>query len=319
MRVKVGGLSAEISSISREQKSLFDAAREFEHTLATLKMKRQEAISKKSYLKELSHNMQFLGETDAQLHDMQRQYAERVQTYNDHIQAKKIEYDEVKTRLEQVRSKLGDKLTEEGRIEAEKKAYEGQLKERESMVREISIKHGMKGFDGELDDIQVQEFMAKISRMSRDQNLVLERIKRDNEDYTVSAQNDLSSLLSQRNSLQQKKEYAQSEIRSFDVKAKGLNRDLDSLKVDASQEIMVQDDLSKKERSLEVAKTEAQSVENDGSFHIEATNLQSLEEDIERVTEELYQGTRNADTRAQLTILKQNVEIRQKAFASLFV
>ncbi|KAA8894161.1 AAA domain-containing protein [Sphaerosporella brunnea] len=317
MRVKVGELISELNSIAQEQKSLFDTAKGFEQTLATLKMKKQEALSKKSYLKELSHNMQFLQESDAELHEMHRQYADRVQTYGRHIQTKKAVFDEVKARLEQVRSKLGDKLTEEGRLEAQKRTYEGDLKERENTAREISVKHGMKGFDGELGDAQVQEFMAKISRMSRDQNLVLERIKRENESLIASSQNDLNTLLRQRNSLQQKKEYAQSEIRSSDMKVKSLNRDLDALKVDASQEIMAQGDLAKKEKRLDSARSEAQNADNDGSFQTEMANLRSLEDDVERVTEELYQGTRNADTRAQLAILKQNLETRQKAFASL--
>jgi hypothetical protein len=101
------------------------------------------------------------------------------------------------------------------------------------------------------------------------------------------------------------------------MKVESLNRDLDALKVDASQEVMAQDDLSKKERRLEIAKAEAQSADNDGSLQTEQANLRSLEGDIERVTEELYQGTRNADTRAQLAILKQKGEARQKAFVSL--
>jgi DNA repair protein RAD50 len=317
MRIKVGELAAEMDATSRDHESLLKKAEGFEKTLATLKVKRQEAISKNSHLEELAQNMQPLRESDEELREMQRQYTDRVHTYGRHIQNRKIEFNEANARLEQMRSKFNAKSTEMGRIEAEKKAYEGQLKERENLVREISIKHGLKGFDGELDDIQVQEFMAKISRMSRDQNLVLERIKRDNENLIASAQNELNSLREKRNSLLQKKGYAQSQIRSSDMKVESLNRDLDALKADASQEVMAQDDLSKKERRLEIAKAEAQSADNDGSLQTEQANLRSLEGDIERVTEELYQGTRNADTRAQLAILKQKGEARQKAFASL--
>jgi DNA repair protein RAD50 len=187
------------------------------------------------------------------------------------------------------------------------------------LVREISIKHGLKGFDGEVDDTLVQEFMAKIARMSRDQNLVLERIKRDNEDIIGTAQNDLNSLLNKKSSLQQKKEYAQSEIKNVDMKVRGLKRDLDGLNADAAKEVMAKDELNKKEKRLEEVKAQAQTADNDGSLHIQNTKLRDLEEDIERVTEELYRGTRNADSRAQLAILKQNIETRQKAFASLYV
>jgi len=319
MRVKVGELSVELNSIAREQQNLFKTAKGFEQTLATLEMKRQEAASKRSHLKELSEHMKFLGDSDEELHKLQHEYQDRLTTYVQHIASLKDEYNKTKSKLEQTRSNLGAKLTEEGRIEAEKKAYEGQLKERVDLVREISIKHGLKGFDGEVDDTLVQEFMAKIARMSRDQNLVLERIKRDNEDIIGTAQNDLNSLLNKKSSLQQKKEYAQSEIKNVDMKVRGLKRDLDGLNADAAKEVMAKDELNKKEKRLEEVKAQAQTADNDGSLHIQNTKLRDLEEDIERVTEELYRGTRNADSRAQLAILKQNIETRQKAFASLYV
>lgn len=45
------------------------------------------------------------------------------------------------------------------------------------MITDIGIKHGIKGFDGDLDESQINNFIAKISKMTRDQNTLLERIK----------------------------------------------------------------------------------------------------------------------------------------------
>jgi DNA repair protein RAD50 len=56
-------------------------------------------------------------------------------------------------------------------------AYEADLEEREKLVRELASKHMIKGFDGELDDYTIQDFAARIDKMSRDQNQVLERVK----------------------------------------------------------------------------------------------------------------------------------------------
>lgn len=46
-----------------------------------------------------------------------------------------------------------------------------------TLIKEISRRHGIKGFDSELDDTQIQVFMGKVTRLARDQNLTLERIK----------------------------------------------------------------------------------------------------------------------------------------------
>lgn len=45
------------------------------------------------------------------------------------------------------------------------------------MIKEISRRHGIRGFDSQLDDSQIREFIDKVSKMSRDQSLTLERIK----------------------------------------------------------------------------------------------------------------------------------------------
>jgi len=317
MRVRVTSLSTELQSISQEQKTLFETARGFEHTLASLEVKRQEAVSKQSHLQELSQHMDFLEDSDDNLHEMHDDYERRLKTYEQHVQNKKAEYNQLKVKLEQVRTQLGNKLTEEGRIQAQRKQFEAQMKEREDLVREISAKHDMKGFSGELDDDQIQEFMAKITRMSRDQGLVLERIKRENESSITSAQSDLNGLLNKRSSLRQRKEYAQSEIKSSDRKVAEYKRNLDPLNVDSGQEVMAKDDLSKRETRLEETRAKAQAADNDGSLQSEHTKLRALEEDEGRVTEELFQGSKNAEIRAQLAILKQNLETRQKVFASL--
>lgn len=44
-------------------------------------------------------------------------------------------------------------------------------------MRELSSRHKVKGYDGELDDDTIRDFANKIDKMSRDQNQVLERLK----------------------------------------------------------------------------------------------------------------------------------------------
>ena len=319
MREKVERLTLEMNEIAGEQQKLFQTAKGFEQTLAILEMKRQEGATKRSHIEEISQHMQFLEESDEELHNLQQQYSERLAAYVQHIQNKKNLLTKTKSNLEDKRSQLGAKLTEEGRVQAERTAYENQLQERESLVKDISHKLQLRGFDGQLDDEQILEFMSRVSKMSRDQNLVLERLKRDNEDKMATVQHAVNVLQNKKSSLQQEKEYAQSNIRDSDTKIKSLRWDLETLKVDAGQETLAQEDLNKRETRLENAKAEVVAADYEGSLRIHSEKLRNVEEQIEQVTQELYQGTRNADHRAQLAVLRQTVEARQKAFSSLYV
>lgn len=317
MQGRVENLTAELKRVNQQQMKLNASAQGFEETLAMLKTKRDEVATRKKSLEENEQHMEPLQESDQELEELQNNYQNRIATYNAHLENKKSEYDQTKARLEQIRSQLGANQREEGRLEAEKKAYESQLKEREDLVRELSIKHDIRGFDGELDDIQIQEFIAKIARLSKNQNLILDRVKQDSQSSISTTQSGLSSLQSKKSSLQQKKESAQTEIRNSEAKIKALQRDLGNMNAESGQELIVKDDLAKKEKRLEDTKRQIISADIDGQLSMQNAKLRDLESDIEGVNEELVQGTKNADSRAQLAILKQNVETRQKAFVSL--
>lgn len=308
-----------MDEILAKQKRAYEAATGLGKTLATLDRKRQEATGKEQHLKELSEHVKLLDDPDTDLYAKQAQYHERLEGYIRHIESRREEHRSTEGILGQVRKQLGVKMTDQGRIEAEKKTYESGLRERLDIVRDISVKHDLRGFDGELSDSLVQEFIAKVARMSKDQNLVLKKIKSENTDRITASQTALNSLLNKRSSLQQKKESAQAVIKDSDREVRRLERELENLKADASRVDIAREDLSKKEMRLEEAKKQAQTANIEGSLQSKHGELRDLEKKIGGVTEELYQSTRNAESRAQLTILKQNIEARQKSLTALLV
>lgn len=177
MRAQVEELNISMRQVAEEQKRLFDKAKGFERTIATLAMKRQEAESRKKFISDQSQHMTHLKETDEELEQMQAAFRERMDTYNEAIEAKKREHNQAKQKLEREREALNKKLMEQGRVQAEYNTYQKDLQEREKLVRELCSKHKIKGYDGELEDETIRDFEARIDKMSRDQNQVLDRIK----------------------------------------------------------------------------------------------------------------------------------------------
>lgn len=119
MRAEVIELTRQMSQVSQEQKELLATAKGFEETIATLNAKRQEARTMESHIDEVSQHLTHFEESDAELQNMQREYGQRMNTYHDHILAKKERCANATRDLDRARKRLGEKLTEEGRIQAE--------------------------------------------------------------------------------------------------------------------------------------------------------------------------------------------------------
>jgi len=119
MRDEVEELTRQISEIMDQQKRLFATAKGFEETIATLNAKKQEARTMEAYIDEISQHLTHFEESDAELERMQHEYGKRMNTYQEHIEAKRAKHTEVGRDLDRARRRLGEKLTDEGRIQAE--------------------------------------------------------------------------------------------------------------------------------------------------------------------------------------------------------
>jgi DNA repair protein RAD50 len=120
MRAQVDKLSTDMREVAEEQKRLFNTAKGFERTIATLAMKRQEANSRSQFIKDQSQHMTHLEESDEELERMQAAFRERMETYNEAIEDRRRKHREAEANLEAERGRLNAKLTEQGRIEAER-------------------------------------------------------------------------------------------------------------------------------------------------------------------------------------------------------
>ncbi|KAL7271910.1 DNA repair protein rad50 [Rhizina undulata] len=317
MREEILRLTQLISENTKQQKELFATAKGFEEALASLNSKRQEYRSKEAYLEEMSCHLTHLEESDEDLQTMLREYGQRMQTFQDYIDAKRSKHAEANRDLESVRIQLSGKLTEVGTMRAEHMQYERHIQERASLIKEVSRRHNIKGFESELDDGQIREFIDKVSKMSKEQNKTLERIKREIRDKLETAQKELNQLIRKRSSLVQEKEYARAEIGSSDERATKLQGELDRMGVNEGQKIMQRAELDDKGQRLKKAKDDFEKAAFDNQIQIENGKLKQVEARLNQVTDELAKGTRQADDRARLGFFKKELNTRKKALDTL--
>jgi DNA repair protein RAD50 len=88
-------------------------------------------------------------------------------------------YEELKQDIKRSRDLVESKHTEAGKYQAEKDNFEKQIERRGTMIKEMARRHNIRGFDIDLDDMQINDFMERITKMSKHQNLSLERLRRE--------------------------------------------------------------------------------------------------------------------------------------------
>lgn len=185
------------------------------------------------------------------------------------------------------------------------------------MIKETSRRHNIRGFDIDLDDALIQEFIQRLSRTYKDQATALERVKRETREALAVAQEDLNRINTQRSSLLQRKDYARAEIRSLEPKATNLQRRLDEMNVDEGQETMAQNELDQNAERLKQAKNNFDRAEYDQKMRRLSSEIREVEQQIQDVTTELNKTTKQADDRATLGLLKKELETRQRALEAL--
>ncbi|KAI9768871.1 MAG: DNA repair protein rad50 [Geoglossum umbratile] len=317
LRAECQDLARQIAETVAESDKLWKQTKAFEEIIGSLNGKRIEARARQESIEDLRNHITEMEESDEWLLSTLEQYEDRMSVYREHIRSQTKRYEELRSEIEDARRRLGEKQTEEGKYEAEKGHHERQIARREDLIKETARRHNIRGFDGELDEMQIHEVMERIGKMSRDQNLSLERVRRETREELQETQSVLNKLGEKRSALNQSKSYAKQEIVANDKKASEIQAELGSIDVDEGQVAVLESTLSEASGRLQRYKTDFGEASWDKRIHDANAELRSVESSSEDLNAELIRSTRQAGNLARLQFLKKEVKDRQHGLETL--
>ncbi len=279
--------------------------------------KRIEAQAKKESIEDLGKYINLMAESNEWLASEYEKYEERMSTLGAHIDAELARHERLDRDVEKSRQRLGSKMTEAGKYEAEQAQFERQLARRESMIKETARRHNMRGFDTELDDSLMQDFMFRLSKMARDQNLNLERVKRETKEELQRAQTALNQLGETRSALMQSKDHARHEISSNDRKAGTFQAEIDRIEVDEGLKATLGSAVEDVESRLIKTKKENEVSTWDDKIKEANDMLRSIEASSEDLNQQLIQSTRQAGALAKLEFLQKELKDRNTSLKTM--
>jgi DNA repair protein RAD50 len=321
---QIDELRQQAEAIDEEMKIALEAGKE-KHMLANdalnivneLKTKKDQESFLQKQVDSLRNTLEELQESDEWLRSTLEQYEQRMAQYRDQGQEYQLSYQELQQTLSDSRRAMAEKLAEQGQHQAQKKNYERQLQDRAQLVREAARRHGMRGYDGDLDEDQIGEFVSRVRKLSQDKDRELERIKRATDEELKKTQAVLTELDNSRSARTQDRLNARQTIADNERKSTPIQRDLDSISVDEGAKAALEASLRDVQDRFQRATEEYEAAEWDRNLNIENSKLRDFESESERLTAELVQSNKLATDRAHFEHLKKLVKGAQQGLDTM--
>jgi DNA repair protein RAD50 len=310
-------VDTECSEAQQKASEAYNHAARFEQIVAQLNGKRITFNANKDSVEALQDNLKHMAELDDELQAMLDQYEERIETYATQRDDSRQQYNDLKEELQQSRKSLGTKQGEIGKYEAQKEQHDRQLRQRESLIRETAKRHNIRGYDYDITDKHVADFQQVLSKMSRDQNKTLDRVREETQRELREAQDELNQLNTRKSNLAQGKEAARTAIVSNDKRISDLQRSMNTIKADEGSEAILQDKKLDTEKKLSDANSEAASSRFDERIQEASESVRVLEDKKERLTTELGDATKQARESASIDYTRNELQAQQHSLDKL--
>jgi len=300
LRAEVKELEVKMKRASRTAQEKQKQAESAKGVVNELKTHTDQASFLEKQIERMRDTLDVLSESDEWLRQTLEQFSDRMAEYDQQRGACLAESQELSQRLRISRQEMSTKLSQRGQHLAEKSAYEDKLKTREQLVRDAALKHGIRGYEGDLDEDQVKDFVSKMRKSLRDKDRELERLKKSIEDEVHQTFSAKSEILNRQKLLEQGKQTARHAIKENDAQSSRLQRYVDSITVDEGQKAAMETSLRDIQERLQTATREFDATAWDQRFKTAKNHLQELESESEQLRAVLTQSTKFAEDQAAL-------------------
>ncbi|KAL1969567.1 hypothetical protein VTN77DRAFT_9005 [Rasamsonia byssochlamydoides] len=317
LREETHKLSQEMRQAAELADKAWKESESYAQIIGALEGKRIEAKSIQATIDNLKRHLVEVDDSDEWLQSTLEQFESRQIQYQQQEEAQKERYMDIKEQIESARRRLGLKQAECGKFENDKAQFERQVERRENMIKEIARRNNIRGFDGTLDDTQIDEFMHRMRKLVKDHNQALERSRKEGQAELRETQNILNQIAQRKSALQESKNVARRQIAENDKEAARYQTRLDEIDVDEGTIAVLESKKESVESRLSQLKEHARSASWDKEIQNANAELKSLEDESSRLNAELIAGTKRAGDLARLDHLKKELKDRERQLETM--
>jgi len=315
LRVKTKDLKTQIEDATNKANDAWQRSVEFSTILSKLSAKREEAAYKQRTIEDIGSTTDMMKETEQELTAMLESYAEKSASYKSDLTSQRAKYQSVVQQLNANSSDISAKEREQGKHQSDRDRYYRDRRARQEVINQTAQRHKIRGFEQgfehELEDEEVQEFMERIKKMERDQKAAHDRARREDDAEYNDAQKVLDNLNQQKNSQSGNKKHARARIEELDRKVNHEQNNHDRMKVDEGAKVALESRLADIESKQQSARTELEQANYDKQIRDAEVQVQSLDGRKNALDSEMLQATNQAAETARVDFIHQSLKDSQ--------
>lgn len=317
LRARTIELDDQVKVAAKKAEDAWDHCSQFERIVAQLEGKRIEARAKEESVTSLRQHIQEMSDSDEQLTSMLERYEERAELYQDEINSCRQSYDDLSRDLEDTRSKHSDITSERGRLQGQKDNFDRQVQNREDVVKETARRHNIRGFDHQLDDKQVRDFMERIIKLARDQNTALERARKDIQQETQKTLEGLNRLNERKSALNQSKDNTRQQMTVTENKIARSQIDLNRINADEGAKAIMETNIRDVEGKLSTLRQKFEDDQWDKKNRENDADMRASDDLVESLNNELIRATEFAGATARADVVTKSLKDSQLSLKTM--
>ncbi|TVY34422.1 DNA repair protein [Lachnellula occidentalis] len=282
-----------------------------------LKAKTQKAEGVQENIDSLKNYMDEMQDSDEWLESTIAQYSERMAQYKEQQDGYSVEYSELKGSAKDLGRQMSQKQAEQGQHQAQKEQHERNLEKRVQLIKESARRHGVRGYEGDVDSDQIQDFISRIVKASKDKDRELERIRKTTSDELDEAQAAINDLEQRRTSQTQSKLFSRQTIGKNETETDAKQKLMATIKMDEGTKaglVTLRNDVQERLRKMDA---DYEAAAWDQNLKKGQTQLIELKEESRKLVDEITQVTNQSSARAQLDLAKKNSKQQQSSLDTM--
>ncbi|KAG8832048.1 DNA repair protein rad50 [Serendipita sp. 399] len=302
-------LNERVAALEVQNKEFYERATHFRDIFLHYETAQNRKNQLEMDLRDISESLELLEGTDIELEDRRRGFEHHMQTQKATRDRKAVDLREEEERLDDMRRQLGEEQKREGQLLAEEQTHHKSVARRDNLVRDVSKKYGLKGFDqGALDKNQWADFRSRINDLQHRRATDLETAQAEgharNGEFMLQIQNlqaDIATLRAERDTLNASIYRRQQAIKDADLR-------LDNIHAKSSELKGVSSDIEQKSKRIEALREEIRSNDYEAKLEEKSNALRSLETQRERLNNEMTLSNQQMESRAALSLRKDEAQ-----------
>lgn len=317
LREETRDLGVKARNAGDKAQEAWNQGAQFEHVVESLKLAREKQDWLQKNVEDIGQDLKERSESDEWLQCELDQYKERADAQEQHRQSQTKVYENLKKSIDTTRERLRSKHVEAGKYEEQKTAHGRQLENRTRFIRDSARQHQIRGYDGDLGDMQVKDFMDRIGTLYKAQSAAVDKARRETEREMQRVQDVLSGLGERRSTLNEQRNSAKRQSALNDQKTSTLQSEIDKISTDEGGKALIEQTTKEFDQQLRKAREDFAAASWDSRLRESQNEMHVKENRAEQLSRELVLGTKQADDLARLSHLKKEVSDAERGLKTM--